>query len=196
MEPFYDKCHSVHVDIIRAIEMAVSSVEKPFVLEPMCTPNTSELRFNYYPPIDISEIRSGTVSRISPHTDSGTLTLLFQDSVGGLEIENQDEMGTYVPLENATKSTMLVNIGDSLQRLTNDTLSSVSHRVSVPASKKDLARGMLDERYSIVYLAKLSREHSLKPLDQFVSLEKPAKYQDINAHDWLQSKLARIYGGC
>jgi isopenicillin N synthase-like dioxygenase len=55
-----------------------------------------------------------------------TLTLLFQDSVGGLEIKQND--GGYTsatPIE----GTIVVNVGDLLQRWTNDRLKSTVHRV-------------------------------------------------------------------
>lgn len=49
-------------------------------------PTMSAFRALYYPAIpDASKIQPGTV-RCAEHTDYGTLTLLFQDQIGGLEV--------------------------------------------------------------------------------------------------------------
>lgn len=103
-------------------------------------------------------------------------------------------MGEYIPVEASHKSEMLVNVGDSLQRLTNDVLTSVSHRVRIPQSLQGESEGQAAERYSIAYFAKVSRNQSLKPLDAFVDATHPAKYDDITAYELNQIKLRRIYG--
>ena len=103
-------------------------------------------------------------------------------------------MGTYIPVEASSKAEMLVNVGDSLQRLTNDILTSVSHRVTIPKSMQHEQEGEASKRYSIAYFAKVSRHQSLKPMDQFVSAARPSKYEDITAYELNQIKLHRIYG--
>jgi len=143
---------------------------------------------------DISDIKSGTKTRISPHTDFGTMTLLFQDSVGGLEVEDQSVPGSYIPVPSDSPSEILVNIGDSLQRLTNDVLTSVSHRVTIPIGDKEKDLGVLPERYSVAYFAKVGRGVSLKPMAQFVGENGKEKYPDITAFEWNQMKLEKIYG--
>lgn len=196
METFYELCHEAHMDVLRALELALDHEGFPFKIIDLCLPNMSELRLNYYPEIEVKELRSGRINRISEHTDFGTVTLLFQDSIGGLEIEDQSRRGHYFPVECESASTMLVNIGDSLQRLTNDTLTSVSHRVTIPASKKEEGQGTIAERRTIAYLAKVHRQNSLRPLPRFVSDSMPAKYPDVSAFEWNQAKLERIYGVC
>ncbi|PVH92503.1 Clavaminate synthase-like protein [Periconia macrospinosa] len=196
MEIFYNMMQDVHLDILRALELVLDTPETPVKLIKQCTPNVSEMRLNSYPPVKIGDLKSGRYNRISEHTDFGTVTLLFQDSVGGLEIEDQSNMGTYFPVECETKSTLLVNIGDTLQRLTNDRLTSVSHRVTLPISKQDVEHGTLEERRSVVYFAKVSRDQSIAPLESFVSEEEPAKYPEMSAFAWNQMKLEKIYGVC
>lgn len=196
MEIFYAMLQDVHLDILRALELVLDTPEKPVKLIERCTPNVSEMRLNSYPPIDVKDLKSGKINRISEHTDFGTVTLLFQDSVGGLEVEDQSNMGKYFPVECESKSTMLVNIGDSLQRLTNDALTSVSHRVTLPISEQEREQGMLDERRSVVYFAKVNRDRSIKPMKPFVTEENPAKYPSMTAFEWNQMKLEKIYGVC
>jgi isopenicillin N synthase-like dioxygenase len=196
MELFYGLCHEAHMDVLRALELGLGTPKQPFDIRGLCMPNMSELRLNYYPPIDIQDLKSGRINRISEHTDFGTVTLLFQDSVGGLEIEDQAKPYHYVPIECDSKSVMLVNIGDSLQRLTNDYLTSVSHRVTIPVSNQEAEEGTIAERRSIAYFAKVHRDNSLKPLKRFVTEDVPAKYPDVSAYEWNQIKLERIYGVC
>ncbi|OJD40650.1 clavaminate synthase-like protein [Diplodia corticola] len=196
MEKFYDMCQDVHIGILRALERGFRGRGVKVDLVERCRENVSEMRLNYYPPIDIPSLRTGRMSRISEHTDFGTVTLLFQDSVGGLEVESQSAPGTYFPVEASSASEILVNIGDSLQRLTNDVLTSVSHRVTVPVSERDREAGVLAPRYSVAYFAKVARGESLKPIEVFVDEERgcPAKYPDLTAWEWNQIKLQKIYG--
>ena len=203
-------CQELHITILTALERGFLSRGIEVDLLTPCADNVSEMRLNYYPPIvrrippqisikltrvkDIREIKSGLKTRISPHTDFGTITLLFQDSVGGLEVEDQASPGTYLPVPSNSPSEILVNIGDSLQRITNDVLTSVSHRVTVPIGEKDKEAGFLAERYSVAYFAKVGRATSLKPMRQFVPQGTKEKYPDMTAFEWNQIKLQKIYG--
>jgi len=78
----------------------------------------------YYPPQppDLGIDRFG----VGPHTDYGCLTLVHQDSVGGLQVRGRD--GDWIgarPIE----GTLVVNVGDLLARWTNDRFASTPHRV-------------------------------------------------------------------
>ena len=75
----------------------------------------------YYPPPE-----AGEPFGVSPHTDYGCLTLLYQDQVGGLEVLGRDgDWVTAHPIED----TFVVNVGDLLARWSNDGLRSTPHRV-------------------------------------------------------------------
>ena len=75
---------------------------------------------------------------VSPHTDYGCLTLLWQDHVGGLELKNiQGDWVKALPIED----TLVVNVGDLLMRWTNNGFKSTLHRV---------VNNNLKERYSMV----------------------------------------------
>lgn len=78
----------------------------------------------YYPPQspDMGADQFG----VSSHTDYGCLTLLYQDSTGGLQV--QGRAGAWLtahPIE----GTFVVNVGDLLARWTNDRFRSTPHRV-------------------------------------------------------------------
>ena len=61
--------------------------------------SATDLRLNHYPAIHIQDLRDGAVSRISLQTDFDNISLLLQDRVGGLEIEECAHPGFFVPVE-------------------------------------------------------------------------------------------------
>ena len=63
---------------------------------------------------------------VAPHTDYGTLTLVHQDSAGGLEVRGAG--GSWIPAL-PIEGTLVVNVGDLLARWTNDRFRSTPHRV-------------------------------------------------------------------
>ena len=73
----------------------------------------------------------------APHTDWGCITVLWQDDVGGLEVRNRAGQWIAAP---PIEDTFVINIGDMLERWSNDLFVSTPHRV-VNASGR--------ERYSI-----------------------------------------------
>ena len=80
MESFYDHCQDVHMRLLHALNQGFGAQGINIDLVEKCKDNVSELRLNYYPRIDIRDIRNGSLCRISEHTDFGTVTLLLQDS--------------------------------------------------------------------------------------------------------------------
>ncbi len=85
------------------------------------------LRMLHYPPLP-GQLQEGQ-TRAAAHTDYGTITLLFQDSVGGLEVCNQQ--GEWIPAP-WLPGAILVNTGDLMQRWTNHEFCSTPHRVVLP----------------------------------------------------------------
>jgi isopenicillin N synthase-like dioxygenase len=155
--------------------------------------NASEMRLLRYPQSSVEELTSGQVSRIWPHFDLGVITLLFQDGlVGGLEFENREIAGEFFPVPSDTRSDMIINIAESLQRMTNDKLMAGLHRVTLPRSfeSKD---GIIPERYSITYFCKADRSSSLKSIKHFLEPDEVPKYEHITAIDYHQTRLQSAY---
>ncbi|TQS32450.1 hypothetical protein Golomagni_07229 [Golovinomyces magnicellulatus] len=186
MESFYLHCNEVHLNLLRALEQG-TNLGSGF-LQNLCRDNTSELRLNHYPGCEAAQLRAGA-KRISEHTDFGTVTLLFQDSVGGLEIEDQANTGRYFPIAFEGRSELIVNVGDCLARWTNDKFRSTSHRVVLPPVSTD----WVDDRYSIAYFAKPNRTQSVATLPEFVKPGQKVLYDDISAWEYNQRKLLLTY---
>ncbi|XP_041350916.1 2-oxoglutarate-dependent dioxygenase htyE-like [Gigantopelta aegis] len=141
---------------------------------------SSTLRSLFYPrlPSDGS-IKPGQV-RCGEHSDYGTLTLLFQDDIGGLQVQNT--AGVYVdakPLPGA----VLVNIGDLLQRWTSNRLKATKHRVLIP--EDEMKKGL--SRQSIAFF--------IHPDDNFVikCLDGSLTYEPTTNREYLKHKFALSY---
>ena len=108
---------------------------------------SSPYRLLHYPPCPTSEFKQNERRvRAGAHTDYGSITLLFQDMAGGLQV-----LSPKVTFVNATpiEDTIVVNAADLLTRWSNDTIKSTKHRVVEPP--KPAEKDMHPSRYSIAY---------------------------------------------
>lgn len=149
--------------LMRAIAVSLD-LEADFFLPRMQNPITIQ-RLLHYPPQEgrIDE----SVMGIGAHTDYGSLTILAQDDVGGLQVMNRDGQWVEGP---PVAGTFVINIGDLVQRLTNDLYLANLHRV-VNASGR--------ERYSIPFFIDADADAVFQPLDSRVSAENPARYEPV-----------------
>ena len=89
----------------------------------------------YYPPISADDLACNSYSA-APHTDFGVLTILLQDSLGGLQARHQTGEWIDVP---PIEGSFICNIGDLLERWTNGRLKSTIHRVLNTSGKDRLS---------------------------------------------------------
>uniref|UniRef100_A0A0B7K5T7 Fe2OG dioxygenase domain-containing protein n=1 Tax=Bionectria ochroleuca TaxID=29856 RepID=A0A0B7K5T7_BIOOC len=155
----------------------------------------NELRLLHYPAIPASELRDGTATRCAEHTDFGTITLIFQDAVSGLQVEDPAEPGTFRDVGSSNLTDLILMAGDSLQRLTNDTVKAGRHRVTYPPGVDRDSDEMIPERYSMAFFAKADRTTSLLPLKQFVTEANPCRYEDVTAWEYNNQRSASLYEG-
>jgi len=83
--------------------------------------HNNQLRLLHYPPIPAAQLENEPSARMPAPSDWGSITILFQDDCGGLEVENQHAPGRFIkviPLKNA----IVMNIGDLLMRRSNSEL--------------------------------------------------------------------------
>ncbi|KAI1608891.1 hypothetical protein EDD36DRAFT_454205 [Exophiala viscosa] len=190
-QTFYTEGNELSLEIQRCLALGLDLDEEFFTNFHQDADNL--LRLIHYPAVERKAIRMGEKARIPAHTDFGTLTMLFQDSVGGLEVadpKNPQEYISATPIEGAA----IVNIGDFLKRWTNDILKSNFHRVVEPPAELELADGneLAKERYSIPYFVQADRN---KTIGCITSLEKNAepKYPPISAQEYLNMRTFATY---
>jgi isopenicillin N synthase-like dioxygenase len=136
------------------------------------------LRLLHYPNVAAREAcaASAVVVRGALHTDYGTLTLLTQDQTGGLRVQRRDGTWTFLrPIPGG----IVVNVGDMLQRWTNDVLRATPHQV---VEHPDHARDDIPERFSVAFFCNANKDVLLEPLE-FLS-DQPPKYPPINALEY------------
>lgn len=144
--------------------------------------NSSKLRSLYYPAIH-DLIMKGVV-RCGEHSDYGTITLLFQDDLGGLEIKGPDGSWIQAP---PNQGSILVNAGDLLEIFTNGKFPATRHRVVIP--EEEIRRKQ--PRQSFVYFIHPDDSTFVKPiLDEEPKLE---KYRGINALQHLVNQFSATY---
>lgn len=195
VESFYTLFQETSNTIFEAIELGLALPAGSLLSRAL--PDVGELRLNHYPRIPKHELLTKNTRRIWPHTDFGTLSLLFQDSAGGLEFEDRSKPGTFVPVMSEDPSDLIVTVADILQRWTNDVLKAGLHRVSVPrqfqvegGTEEDC---ILPDRYSLVFFCRPSAEKSAGPIRDFVSEERPAIYDEISALEHLERRNRLVY---
>lgn len=192
MESCYLQFQDICLTLMRAMEVGLDLPSGRLVER--CKPASSELRLNHYPRTNLRELAEGKVKRTWPHTDFGIITLLFQDSVGGLELEDRRNPGTFAPVLPGNPhgpTEMVVNISDTFQRWTNDVIRAGVHQVSVPPSMKGLTKGFCPERYSGIFFFKAHRSTSAGPMPHFVTKERPAAYDEITALEY-QRRMTKV----
>jgi len=142
----------------------------------------SILRPIHYPPIttpDVPNVRAGA------HEDINFITLLVGASAAGLEVLSRK--GEWVPFT-AEADTIVVNIGDMLQRLTNHVYPSTTHRVVNPPG--EAAR---QPRYSVPFFLHPNPDVSLAVLPSCASPDNPSRYPTpISSHEYLLQRLREI----
>jgi isopenicillin N synthase-like dioxygenase len=142
----------------------------------------SILRPIHYPPItadDIPNVRAGA------HEDINLITLLVGASAAGLEVKSKQ--GEWVPFT-SDADTIVVNIGDMLQRLTNHVYPSTTHRVVNPPGEQ--AR---KPRYSTPFFLHPNPDFLIDVLPSCVSDNNPSRYPEaITAHGYLLERLKEI----
>lgn len=200
IESYYHTLEQTSNVIFKAIELGLGVPAGSLLSRAL--PNVGELRFNHYPSIAKQELLTKNTRRIWPHTDFGTVSLLFQDSAGGLEFEDRSSPGKFVAVTGDEPADLIVTVADILQRWTNDVLKAGLHRVSVPtqyqadddhATEEEEEDCILPERYSLVFFSRPSGETSAGPMDDFVREGRPAAYDEISALEHLARRNRLVY---
>ncbi|MES2492276.1 MAG: 2-oxoglutarate and iron-dependent oxygenase domain-containing protein [Pseudomonadota bacterium] len=142
----------------------------------------SVLRLLHYPPLNGDE--DGAL-RAGAHEDINLITLLLGAEEAGLELLTRQ--GRWIGVA-PPAGALVVNIGDMLQRLTNNVLPSTTHRVRNPQSSR---AGY--SRYAMPFFLHLRSDYRLVTLQQCISTDNPDRYPvPITADEYLQKRLREI----
>jgi isopenicillin N synthase-like dioxygenase len=141
----------------------------------------SVLRIIHYPPVAAgsSGVRAGA------HEDINAITLLLGAEEAGLQVLDRD--GRWLDI-NPPAGSLVCNIGDMLQRLTNHVLPSTTHRVVNPvAGRAGTAR------YSMPFFLHFNPDFLIRTLDGCAGPDRPDRYPEpITANEFLQQRLREI----
>lgn len=174
----YKTLESTGSRILQAIALYLKLDE--FYFNSSVERGNSILRAIHYPPIT-AEPKNAV--RAAEHEDINLITLLMGASAEGLEVLNKS--GQWIPVV-VSPEEIVVNVGDMLQRLTNNKLKSTTHRVVNPPKEK-----WSTSRFSIPFFLHPLPETSLKCLDECIG-EEGKLYEDITAGEYLNERLQEI----
>ncbi len=178
----YTRLENAGRDLLRAIASYLDLEENYF--EQFVINGNSILRAIHYFPIENPETISPDAVRAGAHEDINLITLLIGASADGLEVLTKE--GDWFPIK-AKGEDIVVNVGDMLQRLTNNKLKSTTHRVVNPPREL-----MKTSRFSVPFFLHPKSSMSLASLDSCISEEYPKAYDDYTAGQYLDERLREI----
>eukprot|EP00884_Botryococcus_braunii_P017663 jgi/Botrbrau1/4580/Bobra.60_2s0066.1 len=168
---YFKDTSAVGLRLMKLIAVAMDLDEhffQPFFTDPILV-----LRGHYYAPVR-SDPSQG-VFAAGQHTDWGALTLLAVDGEAGLEVELEGRWLPVPPRSNA----FIVNVGDLLQRWSNDVLRSALHRVVTTGERP---------RHSTALFLEPNANALVQCLPSCCSQERPARYPAVLTSDYLRAK--------
>lgn len=175
----YQKLEETGREMLRAIALHLNLDENYF--DAKIHNGNSILRPIHYPPIT-HEPKDAV--RAAEHEDINLITLLMGASADGLQVLNKS--GDWISVT-ALPDQIVVNVGDMLQRLTNNKLKSTTHRVVNPPREK-----WGTSRYSIPFFLHPRSELSLNCLPSCISESNPKNFSDITAGEYLEQRIIEL----
>lgn len=175
----YKMLEKTGVYVMRALALYIGLDE--FYYDKWIANGNSILRPIHYPPI-VDEPKGAV--RAGAHGDINLITLLMGASAGGLQVLRND--GEWLEAK-PEEGNLVVNVGDMLERHTNNKLRSTIHRVVNPPREE-----WGTPRYSIPFFMHPRSEMSLNCLEECIDENHPKGFDDITAGEFLQQRLREI----
>lgn len=175
MASFYAACVEGAFRLQRVLARALD-LEQEFFVDCHSGENVT-LRLLHYPAVDKDHIEDRQLGA-GAHTDYGLLTLLFQDDVGGLEVQSAEGDWTAVP---AVDRAIVINSGDLLERWSNGRYRSTPHRVRPRTGNA--------ERFSIAMFVDPDSNTEVEALPSCVCSNNPPRFAPVTAGAHLQEKI-------
>ncbi len=161
--------HRLFALFARGLDLPEDHFE-PFLTKPM-----AQLRLIHYPPV-----QAAGAMGIGPHTDYEPFTILWQDAPG-LQVQNRHGQWIEAP---PLPGTFVVNIGDMLQRWTNDLFVSTPHRVITPPGRR---------RSSLVMFLGTNHDCVVECLATCTGPGRPPAYPPTHAGLWTENMHTYAY---
>lgn len=172
-------------DLMRIFAIALEMPEQHFA--PLIDKHFSVMSVHHYPaltdPPEPGQLRTGA------HTDFGSLTILAMTKAnGGLQVEMPDS--SWMPVQ-AGPGELIVNLGDMMQRWTNDRWKSTMHRVVTPDQLGDAT----SRRLSIGYFMHPNHDAQIQCIPSCVDDGNEPRYPIISAGDHIRLKIEKSHVG-
>jgi isopenicillin N synthase-like dioxygenase len=175
----YKAFEKAGAELLRAIAIHLGLEDNYF--DPKIRNGNSILRAIHYPPITQEP---ASAIRAEQHEDINLITLLVGASAGGLQLlTKEDEWVPIMPEEDE----IVINVGDMLQRLTNNYLKSTTHRVVNPPREEWHL-----PRLSIPFFLHPKSDMDLTCLNGCITADRPLAYAPITAGEYLDERLREI----
>ncbi|HKJ06337.1 MAG TPA: 2-oxoglutarate and iron-dependent oxygenase domain-containing protein [Flavobacteriaceae bacterium] len=175
----YKQLEKTAIYVLRALALYIGLDE--FYFDKYVKNGNSILRPIHYPPI-VNEPKGAV--RAAAHGDINLITLLMGASASGLQVQNKK--GEWIPVT-ALPEQLVINVGDMLERLTNNKLRSTIHRVVNPPREE-----WGKSRYSIPFFTHPISDMKLNCLDECIDDTHPKVYDDITAGEFLNERLREL----
>ncbi len=119
--------------------------------------------------------------RRGPHSDWGSLTILYHDGQPGLQILSPDGHWEDVP---SVAGSFVVNLGDLMAAWTNDRWVSTQHRVIVP-------EGVTGERISVAFFHQPAYDALIECIPTCTSPDDPPRHKTVRSGEWIRQMLEK-----
>ncbi|KAK7271306.1 hypothetical protein RJT34_27088 [Clitoria ternatea] len=144
-----------------------------------------KVNLNYYPACPNPELTVGA----GRHSDIGTVTVLLQDGIGGLYVKVEDDndaaKGEWLEIP-PIPGALVINIGDTLEILSNGRYKSAEHRVRATSSQA---------RVSVPMFAMPTPTERIGPLPQVVIKDGLARYREVLFFDYMNNFFGNALAG-
>ncbi|MDB5008538.1 MAG: isopenicillin synthase family oxygenase [Mucilaginibacter sp.] len=178
----FKKLEWAGIHLLQAIAVYLNLPENYF--DEMVYDGNSILRTLHYFPITDPDAVPEDAVRAGAHEDINLITLLIGASADGLELLTREN--EWFPVK-AYGEDLVVNVGDMLQRLTNNKPKSTTHRVVNPPREL-----MKYSRYSVPFFLHPKSNMDLTCLQSCIDKDHPKQYTDITAGAYLDERLREI----
>ena len=169
-------------DYIARLERVTAALNHAFALsldlpetyfDPLYRRPDMALTMNFYPPVDPAKLKA-TQWSFSPHADYSAFTVLLQDQSGGLQARNS--AGDWIEVT-PKQGTLVVNIGNVLQRWTNDLYGSTLHRALHIGN---------EPRISAAFFVYPDADTVVRCFDTCQGPDNPPRYQDVTTAEYVR----------